>query len=501
MSLQVKPDAAVQEVLANVACTPLLADHALDLAYGMERLERDSWSGLHLPDNCQSTSLQVDGAVTAARSEFERGTWRARAKRERRDILLAWAQLIDADAQRLAYLNCLETGRSLRSLLEDSVPKAVQVLRWFAELIDKLDDRAVHSGEFGADFALLRREPIGVVAAILPWNDPLVTLAWKAAPALAMGNSVIVKPSEYATLVVRDAIGLARQAGVPSGCIQMLTGDGQAGKLLVRHPGVDKVAFTGSTRTAANIGRDAHMVGLKRLSFECGGKGSFIFGEGGRDPEEFAKVVAQNMFYNQGQICSAPSVVHVPENRADALIAEVCKAAAPFSPAHPLDETRVGLMVSRGKVAAVRQRLRAVDPIYFASVPSASQYSDELLEWSIQPTVLRDMSADHPFWDEELFAPVLLVRTYRTVDEAVRFANASRYGLAAGVWSQDIDECITLANQLQAGNVHINSWGDDPNQVPFGGIKASGYGREKSVDTLEGYSQLKSIFFKPAERN
>jgi len=501
MSTQVKLDAAVQAVLANAVCQPLLVDQTLAAASSMEQLERDSWSGLHLPDNCQAASPQVDGAVAAARSEYERGAWRARAKRERRGVLLEWAHRIEADALRLAYLNCLETGRSLRSLLEDSVPKAVQVLRWFAELIDKLDDRAVHSGEFGADFALLRREPIGVVAAILPWNDPLVTLVWKVAPALAMGNSIIVKPSEYATLVVREAIGLAHQAGVPSGCLQMLTGDGQAGRLLVCHSGVDKVAFTGSTRTAVDIGRDAHLTGLKRLSFECGGKGSFIFGEGGRAPKEFARVVAQNMFYNQGQICSAPSVVHIPENRADALIADICKAALPFFPAHPLAEARVGLMVSRAKVAAVRQRLGAVELAYFASVQGAGPSGEDLQEWSLKPTVLRDLPADHPFWDEELFAPVLLVRTYRTVSDAVRFANASRYGLAAGVWSQDIDECITLADQLQAGNVHINSWGDDPNQVPFGGIKASGHGREKSIDSLEGYSQLKSIFFKPAGRN
>lgn len=490
-------EASLGSVLSGGGCMPLLADQASAGLQVEAWLERDAWSGQRLPPTCQSSDSQVDAAVAAAQRSFADGAWRGQPKLLRREVLLRWASLIEADAARLAHLNCLETGRSLSSLLQDSLPKSVQVLRWFAELLDKLDDRAVHTGEFGADFALVRREPIGVVAAILPWNDPLVTLAWKVAPALAMGNAVIVKPSEHATLVVREALQLAHQAGVPIGCLQMLTGDGLAGSRLVQRRDVRKVAFTGSTRTAAAIGAAAHRDGLKRLSFECGGKGAFIFGRHGREPAEFAGVVARNMFYNQGQICSAPSVVHVPHEAADEVAALIGEALKNFLPDHPLQTPGVGFMVSREAVAKARAGLHELDDAVFACAVNDRHAPPRFADWSMTPTVLRGLPDSHPFWDTELFAPILLIRPYRDVAEAVDFANASKFGLAAGVWSQDIDECNELASKLVFGNVHINSWGDDPNQVPFGGVKDSGSGREKAADAFDDYSQTKSIFFRP----
>lgn len=491
-----QPSLEIRNILARRHYGPLLAVNQDKMPSDTECHERESWSGLRLPFTVQSSSVDVEVAVATASKAFCRGSWRSLSRRERGIALLKWASLIEQDANRLAYVNCLETGRSIKSLVNDSLPKAVEVLRWFAELIDKIDDRSVHSGKYGNDFALVRQEAIGVVCAILPWNDPMVTLIWKVAPALLMGNAVIVKPSEYATLVVGEALLLAHKAGIPYEFLQMLTGDGGVGSMLVKHPTVAKVAFTGSSITASKIGLNAYSTGLKRLSFECGGKGSFIFGKGGRNPECFAQVVVDNMFYNQGQICSAPSVLHIPHDQLEQISEYISIAAKAYMPRHPMSDSKVGYMVSTAAVAKIQMELNKLDRNNF--VGELKDAENPL--WSISPTILKGLKDNHHFWDTELFAPVLLIRPYQDIEEAIEMANASKYGLAGGIWSHDIDECMDVADQLRVGNVHINSWGDDPNQVPFGGVKESGHGREKSIDALEGYSQLKSIFYHPRRK-
>ena len=460
-------------------------------------LERRAWSGSRLPPTLQSSPEQVAQAVASAREGFDAGAWRGLSRLRRREVLLRWASLIEEHAPRLARINCLETGRSLRSLQRDSLPKAVAALRWFAELVDKLADRSLHPGEFGTDFAIVRHEPIGVVAAILPWNDPLVTFAWKVAPALGMGNAVIVKPSEHATLVLREAVLLAHQAGVPVHSLQLLSGDGYVGRELVAQPDVAKIAFTGSSATAAAIGREAHRHGLKRLSFECGGKGAFVFGLAGRDIAEFAAVVATNMYYNQGQICSAPSVVHVPSSRVDEFMHHLSLHARTYLPGDPLGAREVGCMVSREAVARVRAALDPLPDSMFAGPLGDRTTPADDPAWSITPSLLCGLPDEHVLWDTELFAPVLLLRPYDDIASAIAHANASRYGLAAGIWSQDMDECVDVAARLRVGIVHINSWGDDPNQVPFGGVKQSGHGHEKALETIESYAQLKSVYYRP----
>jgi acyl-CoA reductase-like NAD-dependent aldehyde dehydrogenase len=211
-------------------------------------------------------------------------------------VLLRWADGIETASSELALLNCLETGRSKASIARDSIPKAVESLRWFASLLRTLEDRSLSSGEYNDDYAILRREPVGVVGAILPWNDPLVTFMWKVAPALAMGNSVVVKPSEHASIVIAEAISIGIESGVPSGALQLLLGDGSVGAALAADNRVGKIAFTGSTSTASRILTADHHGHIKRYSFECGGKGHFIYGNAGRDLDEFARVVAKNMF-------------------------------------------------------------------------------------------------------------------------------------------------------------------------------------------------------------
>lgn len=478
-------------------CVPLLATK---VSKNSTLLPRDTWSGNPLPATVQSADEDICSAVTAASDAFESGPWHRQSKAERRDALLRWATLIEQHRDLLAYVNCMETGRSLKSLRDDSVPKAVAALRWFAELSDKLDDRSVHTGKFGTDFAIVRREPVGIVAAILPWNDPLVTLAWKVAPALAVGNSVIVKPSEHAPIVTGEAIRLAHSAGIPQGVLQMLTGDGRVGSRLIRQPGISKIAFTGSSHTASLIGAEAYQAGLKTMSFECGGKGAFIVCPSGRQPEEFAAVVAKNIFYNQGQICSAPSIVHAPDSIAGEIAERIAGESYGYIPNNPLSSQTAGFMVSRDIVTRLRSSLRELSDDLFVGDVNDRKTPPATLEWSITPTVLLGLGDDHAFWDTELFAPILLVRPYKQIEEALAHARKSRYGLAAGVWSQDIDECMHIAAELRAGTVHINSWGDDPEQIPFGGIKESGHGREKSTDAFDSYTYLKSIFYRPRSK-
>jgi 4-guanidinobutyraldehyde dehydrogenase/NAD-dependent aldehyde dehydrogenase len=490
-----KLDSGITEILSADFCQPLIYGRDGSLTNDQIIVERDTWSGLKLPLIVQSTEMDVKYAVQIALDAFDHGSWRGVTKQERGRTLLRWASLIEHNAKQLATINCLETGRSLKSLEKDSIPKAVDALRWFAELIDKIDDRSVISGRYGSNFALIHREPLGVIAVILPWNDPLVTFVWKVGPALAMGNAVIVKPSEHATQVISQALLLAYKAGVPRAQVQMLTGNGNVGRLLVEQPDVSKIAFTGSTKTAAEIGFEAHRIGLKRLSFECGGKGAFVFGESGRNPAEFAKVVANGIFYNQGQTCSAPSIVHVPRSMLTKISEYLCEESLKYLPQHPFSHGCVGLMISRSVVARTKEALSQLSKDMFIRPSNELRIEPEFSEWAMIPTVLTGLPESHYFWDTELFAPVLLIRAYDDVMEAVAKANSSKFGLASGVWSQDIDECMEIARKLQSGNVHINSWGNDPNQVPFGGIKNSGSGREKSIDTMNDYSYIKSIFY------
>lgn len=470
-------------------CHPVL-DGLTDFS-SCESLQFESPAGVALPAQPQCGQAEVDHAVSRALAAHQSGSWRKSDSRSKKALLLRWAGLIEAQSEPLALMDCAQTGRSLSNFTQDSIPKGIEALRWFAELADKVDDRSISEGHPTSYLSILRREPLGVVAAIIPWNDPLVVYMWKVACALLCGNAVIVKASEYAHHSLSLVTQLAQEAGLPAGQLQLLTGDGRTGALLVRHPNTDCISFTGSSATGKWIASEASRERLKRVSLECGGKSAFLVSDRSRKIDTAAACLAKNMFYNQGQICSAPSRAYVQASVADQFIAALKREAHRYQPSHPITgKTGVGYMISRAAVARVNRAL--ADAAKRGYLPAYQAPTDDP-ERSIPPTIFVDLPEYDPLMREELFGPVLVINRVDTMQDAVARANDSAFGLAAGIWTDDLEQAMWLGSRLEAGTVHVNSYGEDGNQIPFGGMKDSGMGKEKCVDALNSYSHVKSL--------
>lgn len=444
-----------------------------------------------LPEHYICGQNEINYCLLNARKSHESGQWRNSNRLYRKKILLNWADSLQAEADSLALMDCLQTGRSLKSLQSDSIPKAVEALRWFAELTDKIEDRSVSEGHESRYLTVIKREPLGVVAVILPWNDPLVVFIWKVAPALICGNAVVVKSSEYASYSLVKAVKLGIKAGIPENQLQLLTGDASTGAILVQHASVDGLSFTGSSSTGQNIASQSAIQQLKRISLECGGKSSFIVSDLSHKIRQAAKCLAKNAFYNQGQICSAPTRAYIHHGIYDEFIDELIKESANYQPSHPIQGTSsVGYMINR-------QAVKSVNDFIHQAINSGWQYSSigsvSDLNKCITPTIFFNIPEADPLSVNELFGPVLIVNKVNHLNEAVARANNSEFGLAAGFWTDDLDETMLISSKLEAGTVHINSYGEDGMQIPFGGIKNSGLGKEKSIDTLLSYSYTKSI--------
>lgn len=455
-----------------------------------------SIDGRELPALPACGDGDVDAAVAAARECHASGAWRDTEPAQRGAVLRRLAELMGEHAEELALLDTLETGRAVRNYLEDSIPKAIDVVRWYGEASDKYFDR--HLPARADSLAWVERVPLGVVGAITPWNDPLVPAAWKFAPALAMGNVVVLKPAEQSSYSMLRVAALAVDAGLPAGALNVVPGYGQdAGRALALHDDVAGIFFTGSATTGKLVLQYAGLSNLKKVGLELGGKSPFIVSRHCSNLGNAARTLAQNVFYNQGQICSAPSRAMVHADIFDAFLDTLLQAASDFVPNHPLDPaTEVGCMVS------AEQRQRAERYIEegrklaahthelpgSGGMPSGSQYCN--------PVILEDLPADAAAETEEIFGPVLSLSSFRDMDEAVRRANSSRYGLAAAVFSDQLDEAHRVARQLEAGIVHVNSYGDDDITAPFGGIKGSGIGRDKSLLAFDEYSEAKTTWMR-----
>lgn len=453
-----------------------------------------STAGIALPDQRICSAEEVDAAVIYARRVHYDGTWRNLPREQKKKALLRWADLLEQSGESLALLCSAQTGRSLANFREHSIPKGIAALRWFAELIDKTEDRSIADGHSPGYLSIIRREPIGCVTAILPWNDPLVVFTWKVAPALACGNVVIVKSSEYAHHALVLAVKLAHAAGIPEGQLQLVTGDRETGSALVVHPGVDAISFTGSSATGKWIATEASRRRLKRVSLECGGKSAFLVSRRSRKTSEAAACLARNVFYNQGQICSAPTRAYVEAAIFDEFIERLREQALAYAPSHPIDSAGpVGHMIHTEAVRRVTQAIdeatrRGHKPVMTGDVDEPAH--------AIHPTIFVNIPEDDPLARHELFGPVLIVNKVDSLNMALVRANDSDYGLAAGLWTDDLDEAMRISALLEAGTVHVNSYGEDGNQIPFGGIKDSGQGKEKCVDTLGSYSTVKSVCIK-----
>ncbi|MFY2765021.1 aldehyde dehydrogenase [Arenimonas sp. MALMAid1274] len=436
----------------------------------------------------------IDLAVKAARRAFDAGHWSGAKPVHRKKVLQKFATLLQDHAQELALLETLDMGKPIDDALDVDVAAAVRCMAWTAEAIDKVYGEVASTG--ADELGLVTREPLGVVGAIVPWNFPLLMATWKIAPALAMGNSVVLKPSEKSPLSALRIAALAIEAGLPPGVFNVVPGFGKgAGEPLALHMDVDGLVFTGSTAVGKHLLTCAGQSNMKRAYMECGGKSPNLVFADAPDLQRAAEAAASGIFYNQGEVCTAASRLFVQRAIKDEFVARVAAAGQRMQPRHPLEPgSPMGAMVDEdqtrrvlayiekgrsegGRVVIGGERLETVDGGCY-----------------IAPTIFDGVEHGHTIAREEIFGPVLSVIAFDTEEDALRMANDSDYGLAAGVFTSDLSRAHRVARKLRAGSVWVNYWDGGDMTAPFGGYKQSGNGRDKSLHAFEKYTELKATW-------
>ncbi|OBS08837.1 aldehyde dehydrogenase [Acidihalobacter prosperus] len=433
-------------------------------------------------------------AVAAARHAFEAGVWSRMAPRERKTVLIRFAQLIEDHTEELSLLESLDAGKPIGDTTRIDIPAAVRCVRFNGEAVDKLYDEVAPTPDDA--LGLVTREPVGVVAAIVPWNFPILMASWKFAPALAAGNSVILKPSEKAPLTAIRIARLAQQAGIPNGVFNVLPGfGGTVGKALALHMDVDCVAFTGSTAVGKQIMQYAGQSNLKRAWMECGGKTPNIVFADCPDLDAAARAAAFGIFYNQGEMCTAGSRLLVAASIKDAFLEKVIAAGEAMQPGDPLDPaTRMGAIVDDIQLDRVMGYIEAGRAGGATLRLGGERVMNETGGYFIAPTIFDNVTNDMKIAREEIFGPVLSTIAFTDEAEAIRIANDSPYGLAAAVWTSNLSRGHRVARRLRAGSVWVNCFDEGDMTVPFGGYKQSGNGRDKSLHAIDKYVELKATW-------
>lgn len=453
---------------------------------------RDGTTVAEVP-NCDAAD--VDAAVAAARQAFDDGRWRDRSPRSRKRALLRFADAIEAHRDELALLESVDVGKPIADALRTDVPGCANTIRWYAEAVDKIYDEVAPTGPDA--LALVRREPIGVVGTVVPWNYPLILAAWKIGPALAAGNTCVLKPAEQSPLSALLLGGLAAEAGLPDGVLNVVPGDGpSAGEPLGRHPLVDAIAFTGSTAVGRRFLMYAAESNLKEVALELGGKSPQVVFADCPDPEAAANAIAWGIFYNAGQTCHAGSRLVVEASIEDRLLAGIAETAAALQPGDPLDpQTTMGAIVSAEQHERVSgyldlgQREATVALGGHTAQPVAGGYY-------VEPTVFAGVDNRMRIARDEIFGPVLTVHRFDgSPDRAIALGNDTDYGLAAAVWTSDVTRAHRVARELRAGTVWVNTFEVSNLATPFGGYKASGFGgRDRSLHAFDHLTQLKTTW-------
>jgi acyl-CoA reductase-like NAD-dependent aldehyde dehydrogenase len=438
----------------------------------------------------EAREAEIDRAVASSRAAFESDEWQKMSARDRGRLLFRLADLVEEHADELARIETLQNGKPYFESRRIDMPDVVNILRYYAGWADK-----IHGETIPVDGAMLnytRREPVGVVGAIVPWNFPLVLAAWKLGPALACGNTVVLKPAEETPLTALRLGELAAEAGFPAGVLNVVPGFGAtAGAALVRHPDVDKIAFTGSTEVGKEIMRSAADT-LKSVSLELGGKSpNIVFADA--DLKAAVRGVSTGIFYGKGEVCAAGSRLFVEASIHDQFIEQIVDRANKMTPGDPFDKnTRLGALVSERQMERV-----------LGYIESGRQDGAQLLAggerldrpgYFVGATVFDGVKSEMKIAQEEIFGPVLATLTFDDPEEAIALGNETIYGLAAGVWTQDVKKAHRVAHGLRAGTVWVNTYNRYDPAAPFGGYKQSGFGRDLGMHALENYTQIKNIW-------
>jgi 4-guanidinobutyraldehyde dehydrogenase/NAD-dependent aldehyde dehydrogenase len=435
----------------------------------------------------------AERAIRGARTAFDSGAWSGMAPMDRKMVLVRWAELIEKHADEVALLETLDVGKPIADTTGIDVPSAVRTIRWSGEAIDKVYGEIPPTPP--GTLALIQRLPLGVVAAIVPWNFPLSTTAWKLAPSLVTGNSVILKPASNTPLSALLIARLASEAGLPDGVLQVLPGPGGSlGRHLATHLGIDGLTFTGSTPVGKKLMQYSGQSNLKRTFLELGGKSpNIVFADA--DLDRAAAMAAAAVFYNGGQTCTAGTRLIVEEKIMDEFVDRVTDEARGWMPGDPLDPaTTMGPMIDAAQCRTVADYVAAGHEDGARLVFGGEETLQETGGHYFQPSIFAEVNNGMRIAREEIFGPVLSVIPFRSADEAVRIANDSIYGLAGAVWSRDINTAHRVADAVRVGTMGINNYFGGDITVPFGGFKQSGNGRDKSIHAFHDYTELKTTW-------
>lgn len=437
---------------------------------------------------------EVDGAVAAARQAFDHGPWPRLHPRERGEILQGFAALVEEHRAEIALLIALEMGKPIRAAYEIELRALIRTLRYYGELADK--EHGEVTPTTAGDLSIVTREPAGVVAAVVPWNFPLTLAGWKIAPALAAGCTVVLKTAEQSPLSMQRVAQLGLEAGLPAGVLNVVNGDGVVtGQALGRHPDVDILTFTGSTAVGRHFLRYSADSNLKRVYLELGGKSPNIILPDAPDLDAAADTAAWAIFFNSGEMCTAGSRLIVHRDVAARVVDRIVATAADWAPGDPLDPaTRMGPLVDERSLTRVLGQLSDGVAAGARVLAGGRRTRADSGGPYLEPTVVTGLAADNVLLREELFAPVLSIVEVSSEEEAVAVAGDTPYGLAAAVWTADLGAAHRVARQLRAGTVWVNCYEEGDLSVPFGGVKLSGFGRDKSRHALAEYSDLKTTW-------
>ena len=439
----------------------------------------------------------VDLAVSMARDSFNKGYWSNLPPNQRKKILLRFAQLLERDRLELSLLDTIDMGKTINDTYNADLPTSIDNIEWYAEIIDKLfDDISPSSKKY---MGLVTKEPVGVVAAIVPWNYPLWMAIWKIAPALITGNSVILKPAEQSPMSAIKIGALLSEAGLPDGVFSVLPGDGLiTGKSLCLHNDVDCVAFTGSGEVGKLILNYSGQSNMKRVQLECGGKSPNIIFADCSDLDAASEASAYAIFGNQGEVCSAGSRLIIQkeiENDFIKKVAEISKKMQPSDPFNP--DSFAGAIVNKEQLEKINKYV-SLGKEEGAEIEVGGKITmKDTGGYYHEPTIFKNVTNNMKIAQEEIFGPVLTTMNFSTYEEAINIANDSQFGLAAGVWTKDINKAIKASRQIRAGTVYINNYEEGVDStIPLGGYKQSGIGRDNGYQALDNYLQVKSTWIK-----